>query len=315
MYSSTGPDASNFVSAFDTAFNFTIGISIFLLVGITILMLYFVYKYNRKKNKKAANIEGNFKLEIIWTVIPTILVLIMFYFGWAGWKPMTAPPKDGLNVTTIARMWNFTFLYENGKQSTELVVPVGVPVKLKLTSVDVLHSVFIPAFRIKQDIVPGREIMMWFIPQREGTYDLYCSEYCGLQHSYMGADVKAIPRDEFDAWYTDTTAVKIAVDVSVPGAEGLAILKSQGCNACHSSDGTRIIGPSYLGLWGHQQVVSRNGQDVSVKVDSAYIRKSIYEPNADIVKGYQKGLMQSYDKVLTDQDISKIIDYLKTLEE
>ncbi len=278
-------------------------------------MLYFVFKYNRKKNKVAEHIEGNTKLEIIWTIIPTLLALGMFYFGWAGWHPMKNPPKDGLNVTTIARMWNFTYLYENGKQSSELVVPVGMPVKLKLISVDVLHSVFIPAFRVKEDIIPGREKIMWFIPQKAGVYDLYCAEYCGLQHSYMSSDLRAIPQEEFDKWYTDTTAVASTADASVPGAAGFAIMKIQGCNACHSSDGSKIIGPSYLGLWGKQHVVVRDGQDVLVTVDSAYIRKAIYEPNAEIVKGYQKGLMQSYDKVISEDDISKIIDYLKTLEE
>ncbi len=315
MYSTTGIEASNFVSSFDTAFFSVVGIAILLLVSLTVLMLYFVIKYNRKKNKQAANIEGNTKLEIMWTIIPTLLALGMFYFGWAGWRPMKDPPKDGLKVTTIARMWNFSFLYENGKQSAELVVPVGMPVKLKLISVDVLHSVFIPAFRVKEDIVPGREKMMWFIPQRAGVYDLYCAEYCGLQHSYMNADLRAIPQEEFDKWYTDTTAVEIDADASVPGAHGFAIMKAQGCNACHSSDGSKIIGPSYLGLWGKQHVVVRNGQDVTVTVDSAYIRKSIYDPNSEIVKGYQKGLMQSYDKVISEGDISKIIEYLKSLEE
>jgi cytochrome c oxidase subunit II len=315
MYSSNVPDASNYVSTFNTAFFSVIGVSIVLLIGITIMMLYFVFKYNRKKNKVASDIEGNTKLEIVWTVIPTLLVLVMFYFGWAGWRPMHNPPKDGLNVTTIARMWNFSFQYENGKQSTELIVPVGIPVKLKLTSVDVLHSVFIPAFRIKEDIVPGREKMMWFIPQRIGNYDLYCSEYCGLRHSYMGADLKAVSQADFDKWYNDTTAVKTTADASTPGAEGLAIMKDQGCNACHSSDGTKIIGPTYLGLWGKTHVVVRGGQDVTITVDSAYIKKSIYDPGYDVVKGYQKGLMQSYEKSISEKDIAKIIEYLKTLEE
>jgi cytochrome c oxidase subunit 2 len=315
MYSANGIDASNYVSTFNRAFFSVIGVSIVLLISITIMMLYFVFKYNRKKNKVASDIEGNTKLEIIWTVIPTLLVLVMFYFGWAGWRPMYNPPKEGLNVTTIARMWNFSFLYENGKQSNELIVPVGTAVKLKLTSVDVLHSVFIPAFRIKEDIIPGREKMMWFIPQKIGTYDLYCSEYCGLKHSYMGADLKAVSQADFDKWYTDTTAVKTSVDASTPGAEGLAIMKDQGCNACHSSDGSKIIGPTYLGLWGKTHVVVRGGQDVTINVDSAYIKKSIYDPGYEVVKGYQKGLMQSYEKSISEKDIAKIIEYLKTLEE
>lgn len=315
MYSTAPVDASNFVSTFDTAFFSVVWISLILLVGITMLMLYFVFKYNRKKNKKSADIEGNTKLEIIWTTIPTLLVIGMFYFGWAGWRPMKTAPADAFKVTTTARMWNFSFEYENGKISDELVVPLGMPVKLKLVSVDVLHSVFIPAFRVKEDIVPGRDKMMWFIPQRAGNYDLYCSEYCGLRHSYMGANVKVLAKADFDKWYTDTSAVKTATDASVPGAAGLAIIRAQGCIACHSSDGTKIIGPSYLGIWGKQQVVVRDGKDVVVTVDSAYIRKAIYEPNAEIVKGFQKGLMHTYDKAISGDDISKIIEYLKTLEE
>jgi cytochrome c oxidase subunit II len=315
MYQTAPIDASNFVAGFDKAFFFIIGISITLLIAITVLMLYFVFKYNRKKHPQASVVEGSTRLEIIWTVIPTILALTMFYFGWAGWRPMKTAPKDAMKVTTTARMWSFSFTYENGKQSEDLVLPVGMPVKLKLTSVDVLHSVYIPTFRVKEDIVPGRDKMMWFIPQREGEYDLYCAEYCGLRHSYMGANVKVLSKAEFDKWYTDTTAVQASASTSAPGAEGLAILRLQGCNACHSSDGTKIVGPSYLGLWGKQIVVEKNGQDVTVTVDSAYIRRSVYEPNTEIAKGYQKNLMQPYDKVLTEKDISKIIEYFKTLEE
>ena len=315
MYQTAPLDASNFVASFDRAFFFIIGIAITLLIAITVLMLYFVYKYNNKRSPKAANIEGSTKLEIIWTVIPTLLALLMFYFGWAGWRPMKSPPKDAMVINTTARMWSFTFGYENGKQSEELILPAGMPVKLKLNSVDVLHSVFIPAFRVKEDIVPGREKFMWFIPQREGEYDLYCAEYCGLRHSYMGANVKVLAKADFDKWYTDTTAVKSSAASSVPGAEGLNILRQQGCNACHSTDGTKIVGPSYLGLWGKQIVVERGGQELTVTVDSGYIRKSIYEPNYEIAKGYQKNLMQPYDKTVTDKDISKIIEYLKTLEE
>ena len=138
-------------------------------------------------------------LEITWTVIPTLLALVMFYFGWEGWKPMTKPPKDAMNITSVARMWSFSFTYDNGKQSPDLVVPVNTPVKINLVSLDVIHSLFIPAFRIKSDIVPGREKIMWFLPESEGNYDLFCAEYCGLRHSYMNATVKVLSKDKFDS--------------------------------------------------------------------------------------------------------------------
>jgi len=233
MYSSAGPDASNFVSSYNIAFYSIVIVSLVLLAGLTFLMFYFIYKYNRKKNKEAVQIEGNTKLEIIWTGIPVILVLGMFYFGWAGWNPMTKAPKDAMIVTSTARMWNFSFKYENGKESKDLILPVNTPVKIKLVSIDVIHSLFIPAFKVKSDMIPGNEKMMWFTPQREGEYDLYCAEYCGLQHSYMQSNVKVLSIEEYNKWYSDTAAVVQVAEDSAPGAAGLAIINAQGCYACH----------------------------------------------------------------------------------
>ena len=313
MYSTTGIDASNFVATFNTSFYFITGISFLLLTGLTFIMLYFVFRYNNKKNKTAIQNEGNTLLEIIWTVVPILLALVMFYYGWAGWKPMTKAPKDAINITSTARMWNFSFLYENGKQSPDLIIPVNTPVKIKLISLDVIHSLFIPAFRLKSDMVPGREKMMWFLPQAVGEYDLYCAEYCGLRHSYMNANVKVLSKEDFTAWYADSSKVVKAEEGSAPGAEGLKIMINQGCNACHSSDGSKIVGPSYLNLYGEKQIVIRDGKEVTVTVDDEYIKRAIFDPNIEIVKGYPKGLMQSYKQALSDDDISKIIEYLKSL--
>ena len=164
-------------------------------------------------------------------------------------------------------------------------------------------------------MVPGRETMMWFLPQREGQYDLYCAEYCGLQHSYMSSNVKVLSKEDYLKWYTDTTAVVSVAEGSVPGSEGLAILKTRGCNACHTSDGSKLVGPSYLNLFGEQQIVVRDGKEVPVTVDEAYIKNAIYDPNSEITKGYPKGLMQSYKGVVTEEEIEKIIEYLKSLNE
>lgn len=316
MYTPSGFDASNFVSTFNTSFNLMLWVAVAFVVFLTATMIYFVYKYNRKKHQKAVQIEGNNKLEIIWTVIPILLALAMFHYGWKGYTPMNRVPENALPVTTIGRMWSFTFVYENGKQSPDLVVPVNKPVALKLISLDVLHSVFIPEFRIKSDMVPGREKIMWFQSDREGEYDLYCAEYCGLRHSYMSSFVRVVPQEEFDKWYADTTMVAAdSAAAAKPGAAGAGILKAQGCNACHSSDGSKLVGPSYLGLYGHERTVLRNGQAVTVTADDAYIIKSIYEPNEEIVQGYPEGQMQSYKGMVTEEDIALIIEYLKTLDE
>jgi cytochrome c oxidase subunit II len=315
MYSTTGTDASNYVSTFNTAFYFIAAISLLLLTGLTFIMLYFVFRYNKKKNKVATQIEGNTLLEIVWTVVPILLALAMFYFGWEGWKPMNKPPRDAMSITSVARMWNFSFIYENGKQSPDLIVPVNTPVKINLVSLDVIHSLFIPAFRIKSDMVPGREKIMWFLPEREGEYDLFCAEYCGLRHSYMNAMVKVLSKDKFTSWYGDTSSVVKVAEGSAPGSQGLAVMKALGCDACHSSDGSKIIGPSYLNLFGEQQVVIRDGKEITVTVDEDYIKRAIFDPNSEIVKGYPRGLMQSYKGRLSDADVSKIIEYLKTLNE
>jgi len=305
--------ASNFVNGVDDAFMLILGISFFFLIGLTFLMLYFIYKYNNKKHPVAVQIEGSTKLEIIWTVIPVILVLLMFYYGWAGWTPMKNPPKDTFNIKVIARMWNFTFEYQNGKKSDTLFVPLNKAIKLELNSLDVVHSLYIPAFRIKEDVVPGSKKMQWFIPQIAGNYDLFCAEYCGLNHSYMINIVKVMPQEQFDAWYIDTTKQVAAVTDS-PTASGQRIMKNIGCFACHSIDGSKLVGPSFKGVYGHAVDVITNGTERQVTADDEYIKRSIYDPNADVVKGFNKGMMLSYKGQLTEQDIAQIIEYLKTLK-
>lgn len=304
--------ASNLVEGVDKAFMLILGVSFVFLIGLTITMLIFIFKYNRKKNPVASQIKGSNTLEIVWTVIPTILVLVMFYFGWAGWKPMTEPPKDSFNITVNARMWNFTFEYENGKQTDTLFVPMDKAVKLNLRSLDVIHSVYIPSFRVKQDVVPGAEKFLWFVPQREGIYELFCTEYCGLQHSYMYNWVKVMPDEEFNKWYVDTTK-KVAITVDSPTASGKRIMKNIGCFACHTVDGSKLVGPSFKGIYGTERKVKTGKEERMVVADEEYIHRSILDPNADVVDGYNKGLMLPYQNQLSEDDIKLIIEYLKTL--
>ncbi len=312
MYSSEITQASNFVKGVDTAFLVILGISFFFLVAITVTMLIFVYKYHHKRNPKATQIEGNVKLETIWIVIPLLITLVMFYYGWAGWKPMTQVPDDAMEITVYGRMWNFMFEYENGKMVDTLYLPKDRPVKLNLVAMDVLHSLYIPAFRVKQDMVPGKkDNWMWFEPQRVGTYELYCAEYCGLEHSYMYSYVKVMEDSAFQSWVADTTLVTQAVES--PTATGRRIMQNIGCFACHSVDGTKLVGPTFSGLWESERTVVTDGATRQVVADEEYIHKSIFDPNADVVQGFGKGLMLSYEGMLTEEDVDNIIEYLKTL--
>ncbi len=316
MYTATPQEASNFVAGVDLAFMVILGISIFFLIGLTVLMIVFIYKYRKDKHPKAIQNEGNTKLEIIWTAIPLVLVLVMFYFGWMGWKPMMNPPEEAMHVKAIARMWKFQFEYENGKITDSLYVPINEPVILDLVALDVLHSLYIPAFRVKEDMVPGQEKVMWFIPGTEGQFNLFCTEYCGLQHSYMLSGVRVMPKEEFDAWLTDTTALAPVMDTETsPADQGLEVLRRIGCNACHSMDGSKLVGPSYLGGWGNTRTVITGREEREVTFDEAYVKRSIFDPSADVVKGFNKGLMLSYEGLVSEEEADLIIEYLKALNE
>jgi len=193
-------DVSNFVNSVDGTFLFTLIVSVFFLVLITFLMIFFVIKYSRKRNPKGTNIHGNMGLEIAWTAIPTILVLIMFWYGWQGYMEMVNVPEDAMQINVTAQMWNWSFQYEDGKITDTLYVPVNKPIKLILNSNDVNHSFFVPAFRVKKDVFPDRERVTWFIAEKTGAYDIACAEYCGLNHSYMYSKIIVLPEEEFKNW-------------------------------------------------------------------------------------------------------------------
>lgn len=194
------------------------GISIILLLIITVAMVYFVYKYSSKRNPVASNIEGNTTIEVIWTVIPVILVLIMFFVSWSGFKNMRDVPKDAMVVTVTGQMWKWTFLYDNKKKSDTLYLPVNKDIRFNIESIDVIHSFYLPAFRVKEDAVPGRTNYFWIRTTDMGNYYASCAEYCGLNHSYMYAQIKVVDEESYLTWKnyfppdttkTDTTVVKI----------------------------------------------------------------------------------------------------------
>ncbi|MBI5325677.1 MAG: cytochrome c oxidase subunit II [Ignavibacteriae bacterium] len=194
---------SKYAESVDSVMLLIVIISVLLLLGVTVAMIYFVIRYNKKRNPKATQIEGNNTLEIIWIVIPTILVLVMFYFGYAVFHESRVVPKGAMNVKVIARMWAWEFEYNNGKKSGELYLPVDRSVKLELNSMDVNHSLYIPAFRIKEDVIYGRQNYMVIKPDKVGTYIIACAEYCGLRHSLMYSKVHVLSKKDFEKWISD----------------------------------------------------------------------------------------------------------------
>ena len=301
-------NASSFVEGVDAAFFIIIGISLVFLIGITGMLIYFAIKYNKKRHPKAAPTEENVQLEVLWTIIPTLLVLGMFYYGWVGYRPMRIIPNDAISVKATAKMWSWSFEYENGKWDSLLIVPVDKPVKIELYSPDVLHSLYIPAFRIKEDVVPGINNVMWFQAEKLGTYNILCAEYCGLRHSYMLSKVKVLPQDEYEKWYN--TKEKIPEGV-MPGE---LVMKKHACVACHSTDGSKLVGPSFKGLFGAKRTVETDGTKREVIADESYIINSIFNPNDDIVEGFNKGLMTDYNGKITEEEIKQFIEYIKSLD-
>ena len=301
-------NVSNFVEGVDNAFVVILGISLFFLIAITITMIWFVIKFSRKKNPKARNVKEDIRLEVLWTVIPTILVLIMFYYGWVGYKGMREFPDDAMHVKATGRMWSWSFEYDNGKVSPTLKVPVNKAVVLDLYSPDVLHSLYIPAFRIKEDVVPGVNNKMWFEAYEIGEYDILCAEYCGERHSFMLSKVEVMGEESYNEWYGEDLSGADPIEA------GLQVLLANGCTACHSLNGTRLVGPSFKGLYGAtKEVLLEDGTKKSLTADEEYITRSIYEPSVEVVESYPK-VMISYKKTINEEQLKQINAYLKSIK-
>ena len=290
--------------AVDTAFYVIFGISGVALFGITVAMVYFAWRYNRKRQPQpVSQKDHNVWLEVTWTVIPSILVLIMFWYGWEGYLSLRRIPDNAMPVHATARMWSWLFTYENGKTSDKMYVPVGQPVKVELEAVDVLHSFYAPAFRVKRDCVPGMKTYAWFVAEEPGSYDIFCAEYCGVAHADMITTIEAVPKAEFAAWLAEEQPV-IAV--------GESLLQQYGCLGCHSLDGSVMVGPTFQGIGGRVVNIVRDGQTITVTSDRAYLKTAILEPNAEIVEGYPAA-MPSYTGKIPDDDLETMLDYLGSL--
>lgn len=284
---------------------------------------YFVWKYRAREGHKAEKTPTHDNvLEVTWTVIPTLLFGVMFWVGMKGYVGLKQPPADAYPIQVTAQKWNWKFTYPNGAESPELHVPVGRPVKLTMTSIDVLHSLFVPAFRVKQDVVPGRYTTVWF-DAKDGIiksaddvveYDLFCTEYCGEQHSAMITKVFVHSDESFAAWADETANFIANEPAHVAGQKQFLI---SGCNACHAIDDAAGTGPGLLGLSqlmkdGGTVDVLIDGVQRSVPADDNYLSESILQSAASIKVGYTNQ-MPLFQGQLTQEQLSVLMIYIKSL--
>lgn len=293
--------------AVDNAFHFVMYVSYFFFALILSLVVLFVFKYRRRPGVEAVKtVKSSLALEATWSLIPLGLTIVMFYLGFVGYVELRSPPDRAYEISVLARKWSWQFTYPDGTIDNNLHVPVGEPVRLVMTSDDVIHSLSIPAFRVKMDVVPGRYTRTWFQGKEVGAYDLYCTEYCGTGHSDMLASVVVHEPEDFQAW------LKAAGDVlgnNPPAKAGEILFRRHGCGSCHSTDGTPRVGPSLKGIVGQTHTFTDGS---SAAVDENYIRQSVLEPGAKVRQGF-RNQMPTYKGRLNDQEITAIIQYIKSL--
>ncbi len=293
----------NAVAKVDQTFLFIFGASAVILVLLTAAMVWFVIRYNRKRHPVPATFSSNFWAEVVWTVLPTILVMGMFWSGWVSYRALRDAPPDSLEIKVMARMWSWDFEYPGGKHSGTLVVPVGRPVKLAMTSADVLHGFFAPAFRMKIDTVPGMTTYGWFRADKEGEYVIFCSVYCGLQHAKMLSAIRAVSAEEYERFLAEPAAGA--------GHPGKALLDSKGCLGCHSLDGSESVGPTLKGVWGREAVlIGKDRKEKRLKYDAAALTMVIMGPRAGVVKGFEP-VMPEYKDQLTPGELKQILEFLE----
>lgn len=289
--------------AVDKVFLYIFGISLILLVLITGVMVAFAIRFHHSRQPQPKQIPSScLWLEITWTLVPTLIVLSMFWYGWQGYLSLTNVPPDALPVKAVARQWSWSFVYPGGRTSPKLVVPAGRPVRIAIVSEDVLHSLYIPAFRIKKDAVPGMTTHVWFRAPETGTFDLFCTEYCGLAHASMITSVEVLPADAFADWLQGPQP-------EAGPAKGRQLLEQYGCLACHSLDGSPRVGPSFAQLVEGQKRVFAQPPNTSQTVDRDYVQRSILDPASQVVQGYA-AVMPAYDEKIGAQDLQILIDFL-----
>jgi len=325
--------ATDAAVSWNALYDFLIWISIFFFVLVVGAMIYFAVKYRNRPGHKAVYETGSHLLEAIWIGVPTVLLLIIFGWGYHVYREMKQAPSDAYEIKVVGKQWLWTFLYDNGTTTVgELYVPVNKPVKLLMTSQDVLHGFFIPNFRVKQDVVPGMYSSVWFEATVPGKHQVFCTEYCGTSHSGMLAQVIALEDKDWNDWLrgkkiaidkipnanrdpnevsaADTTTVSQAAATSAPVSlvdQGKVIYNKMACATCHSTDGATKAGPTFKGLFGSKVTLT---DGTVVTADENYIRESIELPNAKIVKGYAPQ-MPTFKGLINENDMTAVISFIK----
>jgi len=300
-------EASTLARGVDELFLSLVAISLFFGLLVAGMIIVFMIRYRRRHDdERAPDIHGSLLLEAVWTAIPLAIALGIFAWGASLFAAIRRPPNDALRVSVVGKQWMWKVQHLEGKREiNELHVPVGRSVELVMTSEDVIHSFFVPAFRVKMDVVPGRYSTMWFEATKAGTYHLFCAEYCGTLHSEMIGRIVAMDPADFQAWLAGQEPGKPTISMVDAGQ---ALFASQGCASCHT--GTSARGPSLAGIVGSQQKLA-DGR--TVVVDDAYLRQSILDPSAHVVQGYEP-LMPTYQGLIGEEDLMRLIAYIRSLE-
>jgi len=297
--------ASTMASRVDALYFFLVGLALFFSLLIAGLIVYYAIRYKRRSDTSVgAAIHGGLVLELTWTIIPFIIVMIIFVWGASVFFAMARPPSETIDIYVVGKQWMWKFQHLDGQREIdELHVPVGRAVRLIMTSEDVIHDVFVPAFRVKADVIPGRYTNIWFQATKPGRYHLFCAEYCGTKHSGMIGEVVVMDATEYQAW------------LSGGGPEGslaeggAKLFASLACNTCHRPD-AQGRGPVLEGLFGKTVTLQGGG---TATVDEAYVRESILNPSAKVAAGFQP-IMPTFQGLVTEEQLLELIEYVKSLQ-
>jgi cytochrome c oxidase subunit II len=297
---------STFAKGVDDLYEFLLIASLISCILVIGGMVYFAFKYRRKTNTdKTAYISHSALLEFLWSFIPFVIFMVVFAWGWIVYHDLRTAPKNSFEIHVVGQKWNWDFLYKSGRKSSgEFYVPVGQPVKLIMSSRDVIHSFYIPGFRTKQDVVPGRYSTLWFEAKSVGTFQVFCTELCGEGHSAMLAKLHVLPRNEFEEWLQNDPYKGLSL------ADVGQKVFSQKCVACHSASAEKKVGPGLAGVIGRSREFESGPTLVT---DENYVRESILNPAAKIVKGFPNA-MTPFQGSISEQELTGVIEYLKSLK-
>jgi cytochrome c oxidase subunit 2 len=298
------PDSASTISgSVDALYFFLLAVSGVMSILIFAFIFYFAVRYReRPQHRIATAIEGNLRLEIVWTIFPLVVAMIMFVWGAAVFIGNSRVPDGALEIHVVGKQWMWKVQHPDGRREiNELHVPIGQPIRLIMASEDVIHSFFIPAFRVKQDVIPGRYTTMWFEATRAGRYHLFCAEYCGTQHSGMVGSVVVLEPREYEQWLAGASG-------EASPDNGARLFEQFNCVDCHS-DGQNPRGPSLSGAFG-SEVRLQDGR--TVLFDEAYFRESVLNPNAKIVAGFMP-VMPTFQGQIGEEQLMRLMTYVRSL--